>query len=214
MKKIWHKMSPYVISISLFGSGSAFAWELGWIELLIQHFWYEVPVNYKEKTPLISDSSRIISDVSNDSIKLSPENLIEWIESEEDDLHTSKMTNDNHFTKEKSQKPLGNRIGCICMDNDRQNRQGTGACSGHGGVRFWLHQQENGLILEYPTSHHKKHPAPLSYEELSKLASFKREQKEKNINNNQSTFLDMLMLFIVCLTIAYIAKLWWEKSST
>ncbi|WMX17547.1 hypothetical protein [Aureispira sp. CCB-E] len=214
MKKTWYKMTPYIIGISLFGSGSAFAWELGWIELIIQHFWYEIPISHKEKTPLISDSSTIILDTPNDSIKLSPENLIEWIESEEDDLYTSKMTNNNYSAKEKNQKPSGNRIGCICMDNDRQNRQGTGACSGHGGVRFWLHQQENGLILEYPTSHHKRHPAPLSYDELSKLASFKRKQKEKNTNSNQSTFLDMLMLFIVCLTIAYIAKLWWEKSST
>lgn len=209
MKKTWKNISPYVIGISLFGSGSAFAWELGWIELLIQHFLIETPVAPKENVSSTLDS---LPRTSKDSLRLSPENLIEWIESEDDDLHTSKMKNDNHFTKEKKHEPSGNRIGCICMDNNRQNRQGTGACSGHGGVRFWLHQQENGFILEYPTSHHKKHPAPLSFEELSALASYKKKQKHTDANH-QSTFLDMLMLFIICLTIAYIAKLWWGKTS-
>ena len=30
------------------------------------------------------------------------------------------------------------RTGCICKDNTSSNSTGTGACSGHGGVKQWV----------------------------------------------------------------------------
>lgn len=30
------------------------------------------------------------------------------------------------------------RIGAICKDGTRSNATGSGACSGHGGVNYWL----------------------------------------------------------------------------
>jgi hypothetical protein len=212
MQTIWKKITPYFIGISLFGSSSALAWEVGWIELLVQHFWEESIVINTEIVPSVIDSLTLLPKIRKDTLQAPIEDIITWIDSEEE-LHTSKIKDTPDFTKQQNYQPSENRVGCICMDDNRQNKQGTGACSGHGGVRFWLHQQDNGLILEFPTLHHKKHPAPLSFEELSKLVSYKSKQKRhKDTNPNpQSTFLDMLMLFIVCLTIAYVAKLWWEK---
>jgi hypothetical protein len=30
------------------------------------------------------------------------------------------------------------RVGAICKDGTRSSATGTGACSGHGGVNYWL----------------------------------------------------------------------------
>ena len=216
MKTFWKKITPYFLGISVLGSSSAVAWEIGWIEIIYEYFCEEVPIASKQETSLeILPSPKADSSISkhtesifNSDSTPSPIDFITWIDSEEEeDIHSSKMKQN---PASKTQKPTGNRIGCICMDDDRQNKRGTGACSGHGGVRFWLYQQESGWILEFPTKRHKKHPAPLSYEERTRLASFKIKDKT---SDKQSSFLDLLMLVICCLTIAYIAKLWWEKKS-
>lgn len=214
MYKFWKKINPYFLVISLMGSSSAIAWEAGWIELIIQYYWQSTTERSSPSpiSPSIapSDSSKLAPDTSNQSLN-PPKDLIAWIDSIEEpkDIHSSNMS------KDFSQRPSGNRVGCICMDQERQSKKGTGACSGHGGVRFWLYQQDNGWVLEFPTKRHKKHPAPLTAEELSQLASYKRKQKQTKSQNDYHppTFLDLLMLVIVCMTIAYIVKLWWEKDT-
>ncbi len=37
------------------------------------------------------------------------------------------------------QPPKSERIGCICMDNTPSDATGRGACSGRGGVQFWVY---------------------------------------------------------------------------
>ncbi|TAE69881.1 MAG: hypothetical protein EAZ85_12585 [Bacteroidetes bacterium] len=34
------------------------------------------------------------------------------------------------------------RVGCICKDGEEQDNIGVGACSGHGGVMYWLYVEE------------------------------------------------------------------------
>ena len=34
----------------------------------------------------------------------------------------------------------GERVGAVCMDGWRSNATGRGACSHHGGVRYWVYQ--------------------------------------------------------------------------
>jgi len=219
MKTFWQKITPYLLGISVVGSGSTIAWEIGWIEIVYEYFWEEAPIDPKQETileiipsPNKDSLASNITESFSDNDSTPPIDFMTWIDSEEEeDIHSSTMEK-NHSSK--TPKPTGNRIGCICMDDDRQNKQGTGACSGHGGVRFWLYQQENSWILEFPTKRHKNHPAPLSYEEKTRLSSFKNKHKTSHKQSlNQSSFLDLLMLVICCLTIAYIAKLWWEKKS-
>lgn len=204
----WKKILPYFISISALGSGSAIAWEAGWIELLIQQIWQVPFTSSKEEKTLVVADSLFLLPPPQDTFNPLVDDLITWIEKEEEEeeLRSSKMK------KAPTKPPLGDRIGCICMDNDRQLKTGTGACSGHGGVRFWLYQQKDGFVLEFPTKRHQNHPAPLSAEEQSQLAAHKsKNNAQQATNTHQFTFLDLLMLFIICLTIAYIAKLWWDK---
>lgn len=33
------------------------------------------------------------------------------------------------------------RIGAICKDGTRTNATGSGACSGHGGVKEWIYKK-------------------------------------------------------------------------
>lgn len=40
------------------------------------------------------------------------------------------------------------RVGCICRDDVRQDRTGSGACSGHGGVKYWLYA-DVGICQQY-----------------------------------------------------------------
>lgn len=34
------------------------------------------------------------------------------------------------------------RIGCVCKDGEEQDNVGVGACSGHGGVLYWLYVEQ------------------------------------------------------------------------
>ena len=54
------------------------------------------------------------------------------------------------------------RVGCICMDGSTQRQIGTGACAGHKGVRFWVHQRPNKDTLLEATERHRAHPDPLT----------------------------------------------------
>jgi hypothetical protein len=72
------------------------------------------------------------------------------------------------------------RIGCICMDDTRSDTRSTGACSGHGGVRYWVYRTTGGDTVHILTARHERHPHPLSAAEMSELSQ-KRAERTQNL---------------------------------
>ncbi len=70
-----------------------------------------------------------------------------------------------------SPPPGAARVGCICMDDTQSDATSIGACSGHGGVRFWLYVAPSGDTVRVSTARHERHPHPLDSIERSKLVS-------------------------------------------
>lgn len=80
-------------------------------------------------------------------------------------------------TRRFSAPPGAARVGCLCMDDTPSKATSVGACSGHGGVRYWLYAQPNGDTLRVPTARHEQHPQPLDSLERTELVSpTKRKQ--------------------------------------
>ncbi len=86
-------------------------------------------------------------------------------------------------TKRVSPPPGAARVGCICMDDTRSKATSIGACSGHGGVRFWLYVQPNGDTVRITTARHERHPHPLGSIERSELVSA-AEKKQRSTGAN------------------------------
>jgi hypothetical protein len=63
----------------------------------------------------------------------------------------------------------GIRVGCQCMDDTRQDAHSSGACSGHGGVRYWLYRAPSGDTVKVLTERHERHPHPLTEQERSEM---------------------------------------------
>lgn len=72
------------------------------------------------------------------------------------------------------------RVGCICMDNSFSKHKSSGACSGHGGVRYWLYRTREGDTVRVLTARHEHHPQALNAEEMSELNQ-KRAEKTANL---------------------------------
>ncbi|MEZ4885635.1 MAG: hypothetical protein R3E32_12955 [Chitinophagales bacterium] len=114
--------------------------------------------------------------------------------------------------KNQNFKGVGRRVGAMCMDDSMQEEGGRGACSGHGGVRFWLYEKEDGTIERIATQRHLDHPDPLDSEEMSYLAAVNEERKENLKNNNGllrlDTFYQLMTIFVVCvMTVFTIQKI-------
>ncbi len=62
------------------------------------------------------------------------------------------------------------RVRCICMDDTESPARSIGACSGHGGVRYWLYRTREGDTVRVLTARHEQHPHPLDSIERSELA--------------------------------------------
>lgn len=106
------------------------------------------------------------------------------------------------------------RIGCICMDGTTMDLKGTGACSGYGGVRYWIYQRADGTELTFPTDRHRAHPEPLTEEELASLASNTKRQKYGNAYERVSDGFDweeLMAVMMICVTIAFITKTFWGR---
>lgn len=73
-------------------------------------------------------------------------------------------------------RPQGKRKGCICMDGTEQRHRGRGACSGRGGVRYWIYETPEGRELTHPTARHYLHPDPLTSDEKLGLAAYNEEK--------------------------------------
>lgn len=109
-------------------------------------------------------------------------------------------------------KPSGKRVGCICMDGVRQDKGGRGACSGHGGVRYWIYQVTEDSTALYPTDNHWEHPEPLDNQERMSLAAYNEEGSDNPPGRGfRIGWGETLLGLMVCVTIAYIAKLWFTN---
>lgn len=71
------------------------------------------------------------------------------------------------------------RIGCVCMDDTRSDTRSGGACSGHGGVRFWVYRTREGDTVHVMTARHERHPHPLDAAEMSELSQKRADRIQK-----------------------------------
>lgn len=111
--------------------------------------------------------------------------------------------------------PEGRRIGCICMDGTPREDKGTGACAGYGGVRFWLYQNGD-TILMHPTDRHHRHPFPYTEEDRQNLAAYNRKEGTalgSSRNTFGGDFANIAMVLMVCITISYIARIYFTHGS-
>ncbi len=69
------------------------------------------------------------------------------------------------------------RIACECMDEVKQDKTGRGACSGHGGVRYWIYQLPDKSLMRQATWRHEDHPEPLSEAERQQLDAYRPAQR-------------------------------------
>jgi hypothetical protein len=72
------------------------------------------------------------------------------------------------------------RLGCTCMDDSYSPTHASGACSGHGGVRFWHYRTPEGDTVRVMTARHERHPQPLNAEEMSEVNQ-KRAKRTANL---------------------------------
>ena len=72
------------------------------------------------------------------------------------------------------------RIGCVCMDETSSAARSIGACSGHGGVRYWLYRTREGDTVRVLTARHEFHPHPLDSVERSELAPPKKQPARRD----------------------------------
>lgn len=137
----------------------------------------------------------------------------------DDILRTSDMESD--FYHYKRPEPEGLRIGCICMDGSRMDDKGRGACAGYGGVRFWLYQNDSAIV-QVPTRRHLEHPQELSELERANLSSSNEATKNTLLGepylqsgrSGNAPFYNMISVIVICLTVAYIAKLYFHHATT
>jgi hypothetical protein len=136
-------------------------------------------------------------------------------ESWDEYFHTSDMEGERATGFSRSaETPRGLRIGCVCMDGSRMDERGKGACSGYGGVRFWIYQISEDSVTLYPTDNHWAHPEPLSEMELNNLSSRNTDEKLGKAPGKKSYgWEEVIIAFMICVTIAYVAKLWFQKEN-
>ena len=105
-------------------------------------------------------------------------------------------------------------IGCICMDGTPQDDKGRGACAGFGGVRFWLYQNGDSIIMD-PTRRHYSHPNPFTEEEKERLAAYNEGERVAFGSGRRlgDDFANIVMVMMVCITIGYVARLYFTHGA-
>lgn len=216
----WKTWFTYLISLTTVGSGSAVAWELGWLEQAWQWWSQDQPAIHIDPTPRSATPPDTVAwEAVQGYPDVPPASSLETLPTEAYDTeewHSRPQEPEvtGGYTRTQSKRPKGSRVGCICMDNDRQDSRGAGACSGHGGVRFWLYEQRDGAILEHPTKRHRMHPSAFSSEELANLSYHNKKGYTYFGDASSNTALYWLLAIVmICLTIAYIVKQWWAPRS-
>jgi len=92
------------------------------------------------------------------------------------------------------------------MDEIIQDEKGRGACSGRGGVRYWLYLQKNDSIYKMATPRHYAHPTALNQEELNNLSAAQQKKNENNDYNLLYGFYQMIIVMTVCATLILIFR--------
>lgn len=109
----------------------------------------------------------------------------------------------------------GIRIGCICMDNTAQDDVGRGACSGRGGVRYWLYKlPDKTEPVYFATERHHNHPQDLTPTELQRLDAHNPYRKPKPDADSNALMpiipmggvLQLLTVIILCTTVITIVR--------
>ena len=175
----WKRLLGYLLAGSTAAGTPIFMSQAGLFDRGPEKIYYQVP----------SDSLRRID---------APSDEATYRTSDEQDETSTFYTHAGTSKK----KPKGKRIGCICMDEQHQSTTGTGACAGHGGVRYWLYAEADGSIVQFPTKAHRDHPQPLSEEELANLNA-KRKAKSGTWVGGLGPF-EVLFSLIVCITVIFI----------
>lgn len=98
------------------------------------------------------------------------------------------------FTKRVSVPAGAVRLGCLCMDDTPSEVRSTGACSGHGGVRYWIYRTMEGDSLRVSTWRNETHPAPLDTAEMSAMS---RKKVEKSAANRVAEAIQAMPITIV-----------------
>jgi hypothetical protein len=98
----------------------------------------------------------------------------------EGELPTAFRERQNRHKKRVSVPEGATRIGCACMDGSSSEAHSAGACSGSGGVRFWLYRTLEGDTVKVLTGRHERHPHPLDSAELSETNRPKPKKASTN----------------------------------
>jgi hypothetical protein len=196
MKINWRAILPYVLGFSTASTGSMVAVQQGWFGGEMQ-----APPLEMRAAPAVKAAPKVEA-VATDSL-----------EEEEEDYRSSADENERATQYKRVQKPPKNgmRVGCICMDYIDQEVTGTGACAGHGGVRFWLYQLADASIVEYPTRTHNEHPDALNADEIKNLRLGGKKKVSESVFG--LGFFELLFGMMFCITIAYIVRVWFAPAS-
>lgn len=144
--------------------------------------------------------------------------LLNMPEEEEDgwDEHWRSSEVEDSARKAMLPPPSGKRVGCICMDGEMQNSKGTGACSGRGGVRYWLYETKKGVV-KHPFWRHLAHPSELTAEELGNLSAHQERPpnfQKASVSNETGgdRWADVLIVALICSTVAYVTHTIWNST--
>lgn len=129
------------------------------------------------------------------------------------EYHLSDPIDSTATNAHKSPPENGVRIGCLCMDNTRQDDVGRGACGGRGGVRFWLyHVPGMDSVLSFATQRHHSHPNELSDLELMQLDAHNPYRKHTDKDDNNLPFIpigpimQLLSVVVLCVTVLKVVQ--------
>jgi hypothetical protein len=181
----WKRLMTYLVGLSTAATTPIVVMQSGWLGN-----------NTPPALPVQSTSPQQAPSPDNDTIH--------WDETYHSSSEPNEKSTFYRHGKTSTKKPSGQRIGCICMDDKYQTTTGGGACAGHGGVRYWLYQQENGEVVQHPTRRHKEHPQALNDEELAKLSAVAAAKKKQS---NDRFFIgpyEALFSLAFCTVIAYL----------
>lgn len=108
------------------------------------------------------------------------------------------------------------RLGCICMDGSRSQTKGRGACSGHGGVKYWIYKDDlNGhpSVSLMPTERAGEQSEFHEYE--AQKPNFSENPREHRYTDMEEDYIPLFMQFamviMICLVIMYMIKMVFKK---
>lgn len=127
------------------------------------------------------------SEIINNIISINTPNAISLTNTEQSNYSLSSF-NDKKFINSDFLQHTEHkiRIGAVCKDGTRSNATGRGACSHHGGVRYWLYKTviENKIDTQEPSGHniYNKH---LSTNKLTTIGGVTGRTDHNKLNDGR-----------------------------